>query len=183
MHISIPKCHWSVLKLVKSLYTLVEFFIIRKLRFIQWKPSKFCIKLHIQKNGSAGLLFRLPRVSKWSVHRRQFKRIVTKFPAHLRFNFDDAKVYLCRNLLRSSQQLRHQEFSVKSFNFALKTTFKCIPQIHTFRTCKLRKVTAHPKVITGVGSDDLVTAILGNSGNGYWDKWVCCYLLNTITQS
>lgn len=102
------------------------------------------------------------------------KRIVTKFPAHLRFNFNDAKVYLCRNLLRSSQQLGHQEFSVKSFNFALKTTFKCIPQIDTFRTCKLRKVTAHPKVITGVGSDDLVTAILGNSGNEYWNKWVCC---------
>lgn len=94
------------------------------------------------------------------------KRIVTKFPAHLRFNFNDAKVYLCRNLLRSSQQLGHQEFSVNSFNFALKTTFKCIPQIDTFRTCKLRKVTAHPKVITGVGSDDLVTAILGNSEMG-----------------
>ena len=94
------------------------------------------------------------------------KRIVTKFPAHLRFNFNDAKVYLCRNLLRSSQQLGHQEFSVNSFNFALKTTFKCIPQIDTFRTCKLRKVTAHRKVITGVGSDDLVTAILGNSEMG-----------------
>ena len=53
MHISIPECHWSVLKLVEGLYTLVEFFIIRKLRFIQWKPSKFCIKLHIQKNGNA----------------------------------------------------------------------------------------------------------------------------------
>lgn len=94
------------------------------------------------------------------------KRIVTKFPAHLRFNFNDAKVYLCRNLLRSSQQLGHQEFSVNSFNFALKTTVKCIPQIDTFRTCKLRKVTAHAKVITGVGSDDLVTAILGNSEMG-----------------